>query len=236
MKGGLPLFLEKPLALDNESANRLMQVARMQGFVGVVDHLHLFAPEFQEIVRQGRTRGAVRAITSVSGNCGPYRGSWSACWDWAPHDVAMALAVMDSFPVSVLARVVARRRDEGQIFENIGLTLTFSGGTTANIVTGNAFDGRRREFSVVIDDLTLSYFDDPDNKRSVVIGRGDGAQLVPVETFPPLKAALNEFVARIRQGTGGETDLALGVNVVWIISAAERSMHSGVAVPIEPPV
>lgn len=235
MASGLPLFLEKPLALNNEAAERLVQAAGDSGFVGLVDHLHLFAPEFRELVRQVRNRGAVCGITSVSGNRGPYRDSWSVCWDWAPHDVAMVLTVMESVPDSVSARVVEQIEDGGRTFMNVRLTLTFANGAVADITTGNAFDGRRREFTVAIDDFTLSYTESPDNERSLVMGHGDDAQPVPVESVPPLTAALTEFAVRIRQRAGGESDLVLGANVVRVISAAELSISKGVPVPLEVP-
>jgi predicted dehydrogenase len=234
MQSGLPLFLEKPLALNDEAANRLVEAARNWGFVGLVDHLHLFAPEFQELVRQVRSRGAVRAITSVSGNRGPYRDSWSVCWDWAPHDVAMVLTIMESVPVSVSARIVDRTGEGEQVFENVRLTLTFANGAIADITTGNAFDGRRREFAVGVDDISLLYTETPGNEWSLVMGRGDDMQPVRVETVPPLAAALTEFAARVRQGEGGNSDLVLGAKVVRVLSAAESSIAAGVAVSVDP--
>lgn len=234
MKSGIPLFLEKPLALNDAATKRLVQTAREYGFVGLVDHLHLFAPEFQELVRQARSRGAIRAITSVSGNRGPYRDAWSVCWDWAPHDVAMVLTVMDAAPVSVSAQTVDRIDEGKQSFENVRLVLTFADGTVADITTGNAFDGRRREFTVAVDDLTLSYIESAGNERMLVMEQGSEKQPVPVDSVPPLTAALTAFAARVRRRTGGELDLALGVEVVRVLSAAELSISQGVAVPVEP--
>lgn len=233
MKIGMPLFLEKPLALNVEAAERLVQAAGNWGFVGLVDHLHLFAPEFQELVRQVRSRGAVRAITTVSGNRGPYRDSWSVCWDWAPHDVAMVLTIMESLPVSVSARIVDRTGEGERVFENVRLILTFADGAVADITTGNAFDRRRREFAVAVDDFTVSYAENPENERSLAMGRGNETQPVQVESVPPLTAALKVFAGRVRRGAGGEADLALGAQVVRVLSAAERAISEGVAVSID---
>jgi predicted dehydrogenase len=232
IESGMPLFLEKPLALNVEAAKRLVQAAGDWGFVGLVDHLHLFAPEFQELVRQVRGRGTVRSITSVSGNHGPYRDSWSVCWDWAPHDVAMVLTVMESVPVSVTACIVDRIDKGAQTYENVRLILTFADGAVADITTGNAFDRRRREFAVAVDDFTVSYAENPENERSLAMGHGNDARPVQVESVPPLTAALKVFAERVRQGAGGEADLALGAQVVRVISAAERAISGGVAVSI----
>ena len=70
---GLLLFLVKPLALNNEAALSLVKAAADFGIVGLVDHLHLRSPEFQELVRQVRHRGTVGAIKAISGNRGPAR-------------------------------------------------------------------------------------------------------------------------------------------------------------------
>ena len=230
IEAGLPLFLEKPLALSNEAAARLVKAANTFGFVGLVDHLHLFSPEFGELVRQVRNRGRARAITAVSGNRGPGRDSWPILWDWAPHDVAMVLTVMEAAPVSVSAAIVERATDGAQALENVRLKLEFAGGAVADITTGNAFDRRCREFVVSIDDTSLSYAESPENERSLVIMQGDDAHPVQVDSIAPLTAALAEFAMRIRRGTGGDTDLALGAEVVRVLSAAEESMKRDSAV------
>jgi len=230
---GLPLFLEKPLALNNEAALSLVKAAADFGFVGLVDHLHLRSPEFQELVRQVRHRGTVGAIKAISGNRGPARESWPVLWDWAPHDVAMALTLIEAAPVSVSAAIVERSSDGIQELENVRLTLTFADGAVADIITGNAFDERLREFVVFIDDTTLSYVETPDNERSLVVGSGDEAQTVCVDSIPPLTAALGEFADRIRRGCGGKEDLGLGSAVVRVLWAAEESMRQGIEISIE---
>lgn len=234
IEAGLPLFMEKPLALSNDAARRLVYAADTFGFVGLVDHLHLFSPEFRELVRQVRNRGDARAITAISGNRGPGRDSWSVLWDWAPHDVAMVLTVMKTVPVSVSAAIVERASDGAQALENVRLKLGFADGTVANITTGNAFDRRCREFVVCIGDTTLTYAESADDERSLLILQGDDARPARVDSIAPLTAALAEFAIRIRRGVGGESDLALGAEVVSVLSAAEESMKRGAAVSLKP--
>ena len=234
IEAGIPLFMEKPLALSNDAVQRLIHAADRFGFVGLVDHLHLFSPEFRELVRQVRSRGDVRAITAISGNRGPGRTSWSVLWDWAPHDVAMALTVMETVPVSVSAAIVERASDGAQTLENVHLKLEFADGAVANITTGNAFDGRRREFVVSIGDTTLTYAESADNERSLLIMQGDDVEPACVDSIAPLTAALAEFAIRIRRGAGGDSDLALGAEVVGVLSAAEESMRRGSAVSLKP--
>jgi predicted dehydrogenase len=233
VEAGLPLLLEKPLALDYEAALRILTAADNFGFIGLVDHLHLFAPEFQELVRQVRHRGVVRAISAISGNRGPGRDSWSVLWDWAPHDVAMMLKVVQASPVSVSATIVDCASDGTQVLENVRLVFEFADGMVTDITTGNAFYGRCREFTVSVDETTLSYVESPENQRSLVVAHGEDKQTVRVDSIAPLTAALAEFATRIRSGVGGEEDLALGAEVVRILCAANMSLRRGMAISIE---
>ena len=73
----------------------------------------------------------------------------------------------------------------------------------------------------------------PDNERSLVVGFGDDAQTVCVDSIPPLTAALGEFADRIRQGRSGKEDLNLGSAVVRVLWAAEESMRQGIEISIE---
>jgi hypothetical protein len=67
----------------------------------------------------------------------------------------------------------------------------------------------------------------------LAMGRGNDARAVQVKSVPPLTAALKVFSGRVRRGVGGQADLALGSQVVRVISAAERAISEGVAVSID---
>jgi predicted dehydrogenase len=229
---GFPVFLEKPLALTRDAARRLLAVARSTGFTGLVDHVHLFAPEFVELCRRLPTGQGAREIKSVSGNRGPYRDRWSACWDWAPHDIAMCLAVMGSAPQSVTARIVRTIEHDGHEFENYEISLDFGQRGQAVILTGNAFDSHCREFSVQSGDARLTYTESESRQRSLIMDRNGHPEAVDMESVPPLDAALGIFADRIRRNTGGIEDLEQGVLVVEICTAAHESVASSAPVSI----
>ena len=74
----------------------------------------------------------------------------------------------------------------------------------------------------------------PRNERSLLILQGADEQTIRVDSIAPLTAALAEFAMRIRRGIGGDSDLALGGEVVRVLSAAEESMRRGSAVSLKP--
>jgi predicted dehydrogenase len=231
---GFPVFLEKPLALTAQAAAGLLAAARKHGFIGVVDHIHLFAGEFQELCRRLPGDGAVRTIEAVSGNRGPVRDRWTPCWDWAPHDIAMSLAVMDEIPRTVTAKIIQDVEENGDRFRNYEIELDFGQRGRAHLVTGNAFDGHRREFRVGANDTSLVYAESAERARSLVVEHGDDRHPVPVTSTPPLTAALTAFAKRISLQAGGLDDLQRGADVVKICAAAHESVASGRSVAVAP--
>ena len=221
---GMPVFLEKPLALDRAQATRLLDAARQYGFTGLVNHLHLFTSEFCELIRRARQSGPVRAIETVSGGRGPHRMRWSACWDWGPHDVAMTLIAMADTPETVSAEIVDRVEEGGRILENYRLVLTFENGGSARIYTGNAFAKRQRSFRVTLGDQDLVYTEAENHTRSLAIERQTDKISVPVASVAPLNAALAVFAERVRSKTGGLADLELGAQIVDVLAAAHESV------------
>lgn len=223
---GFPVFLEKPLALTSQAAAGLLAASRKHGFIGVVDHIHLFAREFQELCHRLPAGGGFRVIEAVSGNRGPVRDRWTPCWDWAPHDIAMCLVVMGEMPSTVKAIIVRDFEENGGRFQNYEIELDFEQKGQAHIVTGNAFDGHYREFRGHVNGTSLVYAETAERVRSLVVEHGDRMETVPVTSALPLSAALTVFADRISQQSGGLEDLQRGVDVVNICAAAHESIRS----------
>ena len=221
---GFPVFLEKPLALNRADARRMLDAARISGFTGVVDHIHLFADEFRELCRRIPPDGAGLIIETVSGNRGPFRERWTSCWDWAPHDIAMCLVVMKASPQTVTARVVQSVEEDGHVLENYRIELDFGTRGQAVVTTGNAFDGHCREFRFRDGDTSLIYGENSDRTRSLVEERAGRVDTIAVDSVPPLDRALSVFADRIRKKASNLEDLEIGVQVVNICAAAHESV------------
>lgn len=226
---GFPVFLEKPIALTREAAQRLLAVSLERKFVGVVDHVHLFAGEFRELRRHLPDDKDITdlSIETVSGNRGPVRRDWTPCWDWAPHDVAMCLAVMGTPPQTATAKIIKDIVENGGRMQNYEIDLDFGNRGRAHIVTGNAFEGHRRDFRVHWSQTSLAYSETLDRVRTLVVGSGESVDVVEIEAPPPLDAALTAFSTRIRQKKGGLEDVQMGVAVVNVCAAIDESVESG---------
>jgi predicted dehydrogenase len=223
------VLVEKPVVMSRRDAERIRTALDARPAIILVDHTHLFHPAFRALRREAGSLGPVRAIKSSAGNHGPYRRDASVLWDWAPHDLAMCLAL-----VSGSARVEGARRAEvrlvdGVAAERLVLDLTF-GSTPAN-VTVSTLDARHRSFAAQFDSCTLVFRDFVDDKLmrfapGADIATGAGTAIA-VGSELPLSRAVVEFAERIRAKNTDRGSIDLGLTVVDLIADAEAMLETG---------
>ena len=86
---GKDVLIEKPMTMDPDEAEDLLDLAYTNGVTGFVDHTHLYSPAWREMKEKV---GKVRRIKSHSG--GPCKTH--PRWDWGAHDVAMRIDIAGS--------------------------------------------------------------------------------------------------------------------------------------------
>jgi predicted dehydrogenase len=211
---GIPVLIEKPLALSSAEARTILDAARKSRVHALTEHTHLFSPAFRALKGLVERYGGVREIRGEAGNRGPYRKDVSVLWDWGPHDVAMCLDLLQSVPAAAACTVLEHRETGEGMHETVSIALSFPSGVPASIVLSNTREKTRR-FSVRCSAATLVYDDLSPHKLTV-----DGA---PVAVAPdlPLSVALREFIAGIGQPVRDYRSLELGVAVVEVLEACE---------------
>lgn len=85
---GLPVLVEKPLALTWEDCEAIIDVAEMAGVPLLVGHTHLFASWFEHLLA-----GTVYDLIDVMIGGSQGEHAYSLQIDWGPHGVAMAIAL-----------------------------------------------------------------------------------------------------------------------------------------------
>lgn len=227
---GNAVLVEKPLTLDADEAQSLLDHAESRDAIVHVDHIHLGNPAYRKMKNLGLGMGPIHAIRSGAGAWGPFRSDASVLWDWGPHDIALCLDMMGEKPGSVSARIEeARETDEGP-GEAIALKLTFPGGVVVDIELSNLLEKKKRFFAVDFDRDTL-IFDDAGPETLVREPRPDGtkhapekAEVIQVTSSPPLDQVLIDFAAAIEKGEANLDGLRLGVDVVDVLRACEASL------------
>ncbi len=223
LDAGIPVFAEKPLALDVSAARRMAERAREKQIPLIVDHIHLFNPAFRALCKQLTNMGRIEAINSEAGRHGPFREGFSVLWDWGPHDVAMCIAVLGR-PPSICAARALPGDGEGATIE---ITLTFDD-VIARSVISNRLPEKRRCFEVLCDSGDLLFDDLATDKLT---RRDDDREptsrhAVAVPTTLPLDVALSDFSQSVRTRTFDVAGVDLAVEVVRTLAACEQALSS----------
>ncbi len=217
LEAGLPVLVEKPLALSVEDARRIRaRAGELAGSV-MVDHTHLFHPAWTELKRRRARLGPIRAMRSVGGNRGPFRTDTTVLWDWGPHDISMCLDLMEQAPETVSARRVRAERTQEGHGELLRLDLGFAT-ARAEIEIGNLMPSRTRRFEAEFADTTAVIDDTAEHKL-----RFDG-HTVPIAGTPPLTAVIEAFADAIAADSFDARDLDLAVRVVETLERCDTAL------------
>lgn len=220
---GIPVLVEKPLALDVAEAEAMARAAAAAAVPVMVDHIHLYNPAFRRFVALAPELGAIRAVYARAGNRGPYRADASVLWDWGPHDVAMLMRLFGRAPDAVDARSVERAVVDGHAAEIVDLALRF-GDVLATVRIGTLMD-RCRRFVVEGDNGVLTY---DDLAAAKLTWRRPGqavAEPVPCADEAPLARLLRDFAAVVAGAARVDDGLELGLAVVRVLADAQRRME-----------
>ena len=226
---GIPVMLEKPMAASISDAEAIHTAAETHGFTGIVNHLHVYAPAFRKLLTHLSSLTGPKTVRAIAGARGPFRSQWNPLWDWAPHDLAMALSAINAEPAEISAQADAPIIERNLRYQNFRIDLSFRDGSRALLHLGNAFEHKIRKFSVSAVDGTCCYKETEPGDISLSIDGSDPGVICTGVESRPLNAALISFAERIRSG-GGIEDIKMGALVVRLIDAAERSIQSGAPV------
>lgn len=102
---GKHVFVEKPLAMSVEGADRLIAAARVADRVLMVGHIFRFHPAVECIARYiaDGTLGDVLYVHSRRHNLGRVQADINALWSFAPHDLSILRHWLGQDPRSVSA-------------------------------------------------------------------------------------------------------------------------------------
>ena len=113
LAAGKHCFVEKPLAQDGASAERLISLADAASVTLMTGHLLEYHPgveQLRALIESGEL-GDIRYVYSQRLNLGKLRSDENALWSLGAHDVSVVLALMRELPVAAWAQGQAFVRD-----------------------------------------------------------------------------------------------------------------------------
>lgn len=242
LDAGRHCFVEKPLACDVDSAERLVGLAAERGRVLMVGHLLAYHPALvalQELCSGGEL-GEIRYVYSQRLNLGRLRADENALWSLGAHDVSAILALTGELPTEVSARGASYVRDgvEDVVFAH----LAFAAGLAAHVHV-SWLDPRKERRLTVVGSQRMATFDDMEAERTLTIYdkgfdpdaaiEGDfvarsGEQRSPaISRREPLRVELEHFLDCLRGDAAPRTGGLEGLCVVRVLEALQESLDAG---------
>jgi len=246
LRAGKHVLLEKPLALNSEEGQRLVNEADRQQRVLMVDHTFVFSGAVRRIrdLVAGGELGRIYYYDSVRINLGLFQHDVNVLWDLAVHDLAIMDYVLGREARRLSALGVSHFKDRP---ENIAyLTLAFDDSLIAHIhanwlapvkIRRTVIGGSRR--MVVYDDLESSdklkiydrgveMADEEADIHKMLVSYRVGDMCSPrLDATEALQTEVAHFAHCIRTGARPITDGRAGLRVVSLLEAADRSMKEG---------
>ena len=244
IEAGKDVLVEKPLTLDVEEGERLVELANARGAILMVGHLLEYHPavlRLRELIASGEL-GELRYIYSNRLNLGKVRREENILWSFAPHDIAIILRLVGAWPMQVAATGGAYLQP--QIADVTVTNMEFASGVRAHIFVSWLHPHKEQRL-VVIGSKKMAVFDDVRQEDKLVIYdqgveivngepvmRKHGGTAVQLEAGEPLRRQCEQFLRSIETRERAITDGESGLRVLRVLDAAERSLAAGGA-PVE---
>jgi len=234
---GKHVFVEKPLALNLDEAEKLVACAERADrrlMVGHLLHYHSAFIKLKELLRQGEL-GRLHYVYSNRLNLGKIRREEDVLWSFAPHDISMILSLVGQEPVSVHATGSYYLHDR---IADVTMThLAFPGGERAHVFVSWLHPFKEQKL-VVVGSEAMAVFDDSEPWASKLVifkhrlDWRDGTPMphkaeglpIQLDEVEPLKAECQHFLECIAGSSTPRTDGREGLRVLSVLKQASRAL------------
>ena len=244
MQAGKDVFVEKPMALTLEDAEKMKKVAEETGHILMVGHLLEFHPavlKLRDMIACGEF-GKINYVYSNRLNFGKVRTEENALWSFAPHDVAVILRLMGKAPLEV-SSCGGSYLTHG-IADTTLSNLRFDDESRAHIFVSWLHPFKEQRL-VVVGDKKMAIFNDvapfgeklqlyPQNVEfdgSTPLLKKEDAEFVEHADTEPLREECNHFLECIQSRKQPLTNARSGIDVLKVLHACQQSIEQN-GVPV----
>jgi predicted dehydrogenase len=245
LQNGKHVLIEKPMTSSKAEAEELINLAEQKGLTLMADHTFLYTGAVQkmkELITDG-TLGKPAYFDSTRINLGLFQPDVNVLWDLAPHDISILLHLVAEDPLSINATGISHTRNQ---IENIAyMTVNygsdfiahFNCSWTSPVKIRHTLIGGDRKMIVYNDlepsekvrvyDTGYQYKTDDDKKQVMVDYRTGDVYIPKLSSQEALSGMANDFIQSVIQKKKPVAHAELGMKVVGILEAAQRSIKSG---------
>lgn len=245
MKHGKHVFVEKPLAMNEDEAILMIETAKKYKVHLMVGHLLQYHPIFKklkEIVLSGEI-GEINYIYSNRLSFGKVRTEEDVIWSFAPHDISMILSLARQEPEFITAHFTAILQEN--IADTATIHMTFKSGLKSHISVSWLHPYKEQKL-VVTGKKAILVFDDtkPWNEKlsiqrhQVEINQGspnlkkENLEFIKVIEDEPLKNECQHFINVVDKNIKSLTDQHEGLKVLKVLTAAAQSQKENKTIKI----
>lgn len=240
LESGKHVYVEKPIALSLDDAQKLIDVAARNDRRLMVGHLLQYHPIFckmREMVCSGML-GELSYVYSNRMSLGKFRNEENVLWSFAPHDVSMLLSLVDAECIGVTAQgaaIVTPGIEDWAL-----LQLRFANGLKGHIQTSWLHPFKEQRLVAIGSEGMLVFEDsapDWDSKLRLYRHRIDRdgpvpvphpavAEAIIVEKSEPLRNECQHFLDCIANSATPLTDGSEGLAVLNVLRRASDALAS----------
>jgi predicted dehydrogenase len=247
LEAGKHVWVEKPLALSYEDAQRLTELAERKQRTLMVDHTFIYTPAIQRLrasIDAGEL-GDLLYYDSVRVNLGIYQHDVNVIWDLGVHDASIMDYLLPHKPVGVSAVAAAHIVNGSGASESIAyVTVHFEENLIAHFHLNWLAPVKIRQITVCGTNRMIVYDDNVIIEKVRIYDRGvvvhpaskadrnrlsveyrTGDMYAPkLDQTEALQAAAIHFADCIASGTRPFSDGEAGSRTVALVQAAQRSL------------
>ena len=244
---GKDTFVEKPLTLHCDEAEKLCSLAEDQGIILMVGHLLEFHPAItclKKLIDEGEL-GRLEYVYSNRLNLGKVRREENALWSFAPHDISVILYLLKQLPIQVTA--TGGTYLQPNVADVTISTMLFERGARAHLFVSWLHPYKEQKL-VVVGERRMAVFDDVrktdklqvyDKKIDLVDGQflieTPSARTINFPSDEPLLLECEHFLKCMTTRQTPKTDGHDGWRVLKVLEASQRSLSmNGEPVQLEP--
>lgn len=241
---GKHVLIEKPMTASVLEAEILINLAAQKNLLLMVDHTFLYtgAVEKMKQLVDSQELGNIKYLDSTRINLGLFQPDINVLWDLAPHDISILNYIINETPYSVNATGVTHTRNS---IENIAyLTINFQSGFIAHfncswtspvkvrmmLIGGDEkmilYNDLEPTEKIKVYDTGYRYTNDEEKKKVMVDYRTGDIHVPKVNTCEALLGMANDFISCIQQGLKPRSSWRIGLDVVKILEASNRSIKN----------
>lgn len=239
LKAGKHVYVEKPMALSTQDAQKLCDLAKTKNLVLMVGHILNYHPAFIALKEHLAELGPLKHIYANRLGLGRFRHHESVLWDLATHDVSLILSLTQEMPESVNATwqsYLTPKKPASAL-----LTLNFTGDLTAHIHASWISPFKEQKL-VVIGENGIAIFDDRKpwaeklqistncisiHEDNPVSNDTFKTRLIPIPESEPLRNECLHFLTCIQKEEEPLTSGLEGLRVTQVLEQAENSLNKG---------